>query len=50
VFTFANWRMTATPGRKATRNVSKDIVFQVYLKFSGLGLLGWARLLLANAA
>lgn len=50
VFTFANWRMSATMGRKLAINVSKDLIFQLYLKFSGLGVLGWVCLLMASAA
>jgi|GEM_PF-2624970 len=50
VFTFANWRRTATTSNLATTNVSKDLIFQVYLKFSGMGVLGWTYLFMANAA
>lgn len=49
VFTFANRRKTASSGKEATINV-KDLVFQLYFKPSGLGVLGWIGLLMANAA
>ena len=41
IFSFAKWRVGSIPVEKPPRNVSADLCFQVYLKLSGLGVLGW---------
>ena len=47
VFSFAHWRAAASIGKKKSRPVSNDLVFQLYLKISGLGVLGWVVFILA---
>lgn len=46
IFTFAKWRVVSMPVQKPPFNISADLVFQLYLKLSGLGVLGWIGTLL----
>jgi hypothetical protein len=49
IFSFAKWRHAAIAAPDRRANISTDLVFQVYLKLSGLAVLFWIGLMLTIA-
>ena len=50
LFTFAKWRYAVTIDRHLSVNINTDLVYQLYLKLSGLGVLVWMFWMLAGRA